>query len=686
MSPEESSQSFTASHSEIGTDSSELSSFSTASRHSGSNSYPLPIVEGDSVGAAVQDVDWSIVAEEISRQKVEQDNDMDPILDHLRDRQKPSQREQPPIPRPGPLTDSEMYTIGLVCQDDGMMMAAEGMLDGTYFRREDLSEPKRVYTLGFIGKFDVVLGVGAMSSISAALVAEQMIYEFPRIRYVLMLGTGDLLRHRGLDNGVLIVASVTNPLEKMPPGREKTLRPLEGHPIRFFGGLGRGEEPPPLLKVAARESSIAFSGVPRANAYPIGVLCRPFLTSSGIEFNRLDVRLMLDHVSGSIVGFNHLLKAPDLPKNFPVLIIQGVSKLDHEQVTAEVANFAKLFLSHLDREDVEREPPAKDMLAMIWNIPPISTTLEGLADEVQKRPPVSPSNDNGPKDIPLGYHARRIISQGGLIPIVGGGLCTMQANLIVLPSRYVKEFRNLCLRNSHACPVLEFTGPGGYRPNLAAEADLRTEIANYRVYTAGRLTPRCGDILEEWTHDHVGLLLGSSYNFEAALDAGGVRSHNVKQNLVVPMYKTNIPLNPAGAFSGFCVVTMRSYPPSMIGWVREITGRYPDHHGEPIAWGWDGAENLGIRRKVEMGLVDFGRPIYVPDGEIPVFWASSISALAALEEAQLEDVWMSNEPGSLFVTDLDIKSELMFKNWDYTNRSLEESISMAAEPEEPFPT
>jgi uncharacterized protein YcsI (UPF0317 family) len=42
-------------------------------------------------------------------------------------------------------------------------------------------------------------------------------------------------------------------------------------------------------------------------------------------------------------------------------------------------------------------------------------------------------------------------------------------------------------------------------------------------------------------------------------------------------------------------------------------------HGEPVAWGWDGAKQLGI---VDIDKPDFGEPQSFDEGEVPVFWVS----------------------------------------------------------------
>ncbi|KAF3941443.1 hypothetical protein ABW19_dt0208533 [Dactylella cylindrospora] len=256
------------------------------------------------------------------------------------------------------------------------------------------------------------------------------------------------------------------------------------------------------------------------------------------------------------------------------------------------------------------------------------------------------------------YELRRKIRRGEIKGSTSGLARTMQANLLVLPSRYAKDFRNLCLRNPVACPLLEYTARGDYSSRLAVDSDLRTDIPAYNVFKDGKLVSRRkADIMDEWTEDHVGFLIGCSYSFETALKEAGLEPMCSKKNLAVPMYVTNIPLNPAGVFSGYYVVSMRSYRPCDIPRVREITGKYIKQHGEPIAWDWDGAERIGVLRKIEMGLVDFGDFVEIPEGEVPVFWACGVTPQVAVQESRLKGVVMSHLPGSMFVTDLDPEDE-----------------------------
>lgn len=67
------------------------------------------------------------------------------------------------------------------------------------------------------------------------------------------------------------------------------------------------------------------------------------------------------------------------------------------------------------------------------------------------------------------------------------------------------------------------------------------------------------------------------------------------------------------------VVSMRPYPPEAIEQVRDLTRPFIRTHGEPIAWGPEGAAALGIDDPTGQ-RPDFGDASEIRDGEVPVFW------------------------------------------------------------------
>ena len=92
------------------------------------------------------------------------------------------------------------------------------------------------------------------------------------------------------------------------------------------------------------------------------------------------------------------------------------------------------------------------------------------------------------------------------------------------------------------------------------------------------------------------------------------RVHLIKNNTIVPMYRTSIDCEPAGQFSGKLVVSMR--PLNAKNTIRsiQISSRFPAVHGAPI--------HLGSPD--EIGIKDIMKPEYgdppraISNDEIPV--------------------------------------------------------------------
>lgn len=74
--------------------------------------------------------------------------------------------------------------------------------------------------------------------------------------------------------------------------------------------------------------------------------------------------------------------------------------------------------------------------------------------------------------------------------------------------------------------------------------------------------------------------------------------------------------------------------------VRAITARFSRQHGEPVAWGWEGAEYLGVADRVKAKDVDLGEWVEPVDGEVPVFWGCGVTGEIALVDGTLFRVRM----------------------------------------------
>jgi len=232
-------------------------------------------------------------------------------------------------------------------------------------------------------------------------------------------------------------------------------------------------------------------------------------------------------------------------------------------------------------------------------------------------------------------------------PTAGIAMGYAQANLVILPQRYAFDFLLFCQRNPKPCPLLEVLEPGEFRTKfLSSDADVRTDIPRYNIYRKGKLGARVRDIKNLWQKDLVSFLLGCSFSFEEAMVRSKIPVRHLEESKNVPMFITNIPCKSAGIFHGPMVVTMRPIPPEKIARSVQITSRYALVHGAPIHIGNPAA--IGIR---DLRKPDFGDPVTMKKGEIPVFWACGVTPQAVVMKAK-PDFCITHTPGHMFISDL----------------------------------
>ncbi len=230
----------------------------------------------------------------------------------------------------------------------------------------------------------------------------------------------------------------------------------------------------------------------------------------------------------------------------------------------------------------------------------------------------------------------------------------VQANLVILPATQAFDFQRFCFYNPKACPLLDVTGPGETAPDptWAAGADLRTDLPGYRVYRDGSLAGQPTSLLDLWQPDFVSFLIGCSFTFEQALLDAGLPVRHIECGCNVPMYRTNIACRPAGVFAGPLVVSMRPIPAGQVDTAIAVTARCTRVHGAPLHVGDPAA--LGI---ADLSRPDFGDPVPVRAGEVPVFWACGVTPQAVALAARVP-LMISHAPGHMFATDR-LNSSLM---------------------------
>ncbi|HEX4129677.1 MAG TPA: putative hydro-lyase [Pirellulales bacterium] len=223
----------------------------------------------------------------------------------------------------------------------------------------------------------------------------------------------------------------------------------------------------------------------------------------------------------------------------------------------------------------------------------------------------------------------------------------VQTNVVIVPAAVADDFEQFCRLNPQPCPLVARGAPGDPTVDVAAGADLRTDVGRYRVFRHGQ--PEAverSDLLAVWRDDLVGFLLGCSFSFEAALERAGLPVRHIHERRNVPMFRTNRSCEPAGVFRGNLVVSMRPYRPEQIAQVGAVTAAYPRMHGAPVHVGDPAA--LGI---AALERPDFGDAVTIAGGELPVFWACGVTPQLALVNARL-DLAITHSPGYMFITDL----------------------------------
>jgi len=235
------------------------------------------------------------------------------------------------------------------------------------------------------------------------------------------------------------------------------------------------------------------------------------------------------------------------------------------------------------------------------------------------------------------------------ITVPTSGMCPgyAQANLVILPKEYAYDFLLFAERNPKPCPILEVSDVGSrFLKKIAPNADIAKDIPKYRVYENGELTGEYTDVSHLWRDDLVSFLIGCSFSFESELIEAGIEMRHNTLGVNVPMYLTNIPCESAGIFHGNMVVSMRPIPYNQVVKAVTVTSAIPRVHGAPIHIGDPSV--IGIK---DINKTDFGDPVTIKDGEVPVFWACGVTPQAAVMATKPPFV-ITHAPGHMLITDI----------------------------------
>ncbi|MDR2211639.1 MAG: putative hydro-lyase [Spirochaetaceae bacterium] len=229
------------------------------------------------------------------------------------------------------------------------------------------------------------------------------------------------------------------------------------------------------------------------------------------------------------------------------------------------------------------------------------------------------------------------------------GMCEgyAQANLAVLPAEYAYDFLLFTQRNPKSCPVLEVSDRGSRSlRKIAPGADIARDIPKYRIYKEGILEGEYTDVSKFWRDDFVSFLIGCSFSFESEMIAGDIPVRHIEEGKNVPMYITNIDCESAGIFHGKMVVSMRPILPELVVRAVTVTASMPRVHGAPVHIGDPLAIGIG-----DIARPDFGDPVTIKQGEVPVFWACGVTPQSVIMSAK-PSIAITHAPGHMLITDV----------------------------------
>ncbi|OEU94831.1 putative hydro-lyase [Streptomyces oceani] len=226
-----------------------------------------------------------------------------------------------------------------------------------------------------------------------------------------------------------------------------------------------------------------------------------------------------------------------------------------------------------------------------------------------------------------------------------------QANLLAVPREQAFDLMLFAQRNPKACPLLDVFDPGATGSGRF-RGDITTDVPAYRVYEHGELVAEETDVSGRWREDLVAFLFGCSFSFERALTEAGIEMRHTAAGTTVPMYRTSLACESAGAFSSSMVVSMRGVPPHRVPDTVRVCARYPAVHGAPVHIGDPSV--IGI---TDLETPDWGDTPALRAGDVPVFWACGVTPQAMVMESRPEFA-LAHAPGRMAITDIH-ESELV---------------------------
>uniref|UniRef100_A0A4X2LZN5 D-glutamate cyclase, mitochondrial n=1 Tax=Vombatus ursinus TaxID=29139 RepID=A0A4X2LZN5_VOMUR len=228
-----------------------------------------------------------------------------------------------------------------------------------------------------------------------------------------------------------------------------------------------------------------------------------------------------------------------------------------------------------------------------------------------------------------------------------------QASVVILPRSFAEDFEKFCQANNGALPLLYRSKPGEWKPPPpSAGLDIRNDGPQYKKYEFGSCTDNLTSLegYSEQLKDMVVFYLDCSISPKEAMQKVGIPIRNKESHHSMAIYKTAVPCSTVGRFCCPLVVTMMLIPKDKLETVLHDVYLTRGLQGEPVHIGCP--DLLGIE---DRSKPDYGEPIMLQPGDVPVFWASELTSLEAVSSCR-SPLAFTSCPGCAVVIDQKDKS------------------------------
>lgn len=222
------------------------------------------------------------------------------------------------------------------------------------------------------------------------------------------------------------------------------------------------------------------------------------------------------------------------------------------------------------------------------------------------------------------------------------GVGYAQATFVSVPQRNALDFMIFCERNPQPCPILEIVDPGTTTlRTLAPGADVRTDMAKYRVIKNGKIIAEPNNVLEHWSSDYVGFLIGCSCSFDWVMREAGIPDRGLAT------WVTNVDCKPAGVYRSKLWVSVRPVHHTQVSLAAQLSSRFPAFHGAPVHYGDPAVLGVDFKKRESF---PGAKPFEVKEDEVAVYWACSITPTQAALDSGLDMI--VSYPGMMIMTDV----------------------------------